>query len=73
MKTIYVCTRCGSAKIHQDATYYPNKDKYVLDDLTICNYCDNITSEGLKKVEVPDDFNIDRDLFDLNTLARCDK
>lgn len=62
MKTVYVCTRCGSANIQQDAlVYYNNReDVHTFDDL----YCENCESScKTKEVEVPDDFDIYTDIY----------
>ena len=62
MKTIYVCTYCGSANIQQDAWVHYNDRQNVqtFDDL----YCENCeSSRNTKEVEVPDDFDIYTDLY----------
>ena len=62
MKTIDVCTHCGSADIVQDAwVHYNNReDVSTFDDL----YCENCESScKTNEVEVPDDFDIYNDLY----------
>lgn len=62
MKTIQVCTHCGSANIQQDAWVHLNEptDIQAFDDL----YCEDCESScKTKEVEVPDDFDIYNDLY----------
>lgn len=62
MKTIYVCTKCGSANVLADAFVHVNdpEDVRTFDDV----YCENCESScKTKEVEVSDDFDIYNDLY----------
>ena len=71
MKTVLVCTRCGSADVLTDAFVHANDcdDVRTFDD----QYC--VRCEGechTTAVEVPDDFDIHDDFFDLEKL-KCEQ
>lgn len=62
MKTIYVCTECGSADITQDATWHYNDRENIqgFDDL----WCANCEQEcHTNEVEVPITFDVYSDIY----------
>lgn len=62
MKTIQICTHCGSGNVMRDAWVAVNDPDNVrtFDDL----YCENCESScNTQEVEVPDDFDIYNDLY----------
>ena len=62
MKTIQVCTLCGSGNVMRDTWVAVNdlNDVQTFDDL----YCENCESScNTQEVEVPDDFDIYNDLY----------
>ena len=66
MKTIQVCTHCGSGNVMCDAWVAVNDpdDVQTFDDL----YCENCESScNTQEVEVPDDFDIYNDLYKEST------
>lgn len=66
MKTIQVCTYCGSGNVLVDAFVHINNpdDVRTYDDC----YCENCESScSTTEVEVPDDFNIYNDLYQEST------
>jgi transcription elongation factor Elf1 len=67
MKTIFVCKDCGSADVTQDATHHLNNpnDCYFHED-EWCIKCGGETTTI--EVEVPNEFNVYKDKFDLSTL-----
>ena len=68
MKTIAVCKYCGSARIFQDAILNINRNSFdTYDDQSCENCCADSHSLAIT-VEVPDDFDIDEDIFDLEKL-----
>lgn len=62
MKTIQVCTNCGSSNVMRDAWVAVNDstDVRTFDDTYCCN-CES--SCALKAVEVPDDFDETNDIY----------
>ena len=66
MKTIHVCTHCGSANVLMDAFVHANdpEDVRTFDD----QYCEKCESScKTKEVEVPDDFDIYNDIYSEST------
>ena len=62
MKTIYVCTQCGSANIQQDAlVHYNDRLNIETFDYLYCENCESSCNTNV--VEVPDDFDIYNDLY----------
>ena len=65
MKTVHVCTTCGSPRVTFDAIVDPNHDNEVV---TIFDNSDCLDCEGecrTQEVEVPDDFDLETDKFNL--------
>lgn len=63
MKTVTVCTYCGSPRVTFDAMVDPNKDNEVVSifDNSDCQNCGGECST--QEVEVADDFNLETDFY----------
>ena len=66
MKTISVCTHCGSPRVFSDAYAAINSDEVRTFDDTFCDDCER--PSRVTDVSVPDTFDIDTDTFDWETL-----
>ncbi len=66
MKTVYVCTACGSANVLTDAFVHANDpdDVRTYDD-QYCEHCE--CSCKTQSVEVSDDFDIYNDIYQEST------
>lgn len=63
MKTVHVCTTCGSPRVFADAFAALNTDEVRTYDYTHCDDCEGECRT--QKVEVPDDFDLETDKFNL--------
>lgn len=72
MKTISVCKYCGSPRVRLDAVYDPNTKETFTFDHADCTDCGADSNTLTEDVEVPDDFDLETDTYDLNsnTLAQ---
>lgn len=63
MKTIQVCTTCGSPRVTYDALVDPNNDNEVVTifDNSDCRDCGGECNT--QEVEVSDDFNLETDFY----------
>jgi hypothetical protein len=66
---IFVCKHCGSAKVAKDASYFVNTGECDIHDCEWCAECGEDGSNLIIEVKVPDDFDVQRDEFDLSTLG----
>ena len=66
MKTISVCTHCGSRRVFQDAYAAINSDDVRTFDDIFCDDCEGACL--VANVSVPDTFDIDTDTFNWETL-----
>ena len=72
MKTISVCKYCGSPRVQIDASVDPNTKETFTYDHANCIDCWEGGNTLIRDVEVPDDFDLETDTYDLNsnTLAQ---
>ena len=72
MKTISVCKYCGSPRVRLDAVYDLNTKETFTYDHADCIDCGEGGNTLIRDVEVPDDFDLETDTYDLNsnTLAQ---
>jgi hypothetical protein len=68
MKKIFVCKYCGSGVVCQDATYVINSGGYRLHDEEWCECCGRCGCDVAREVEVPNEFNVFEDTFDVSEL-----
>lgn len=68
MKTIQVCNFCGSPRVFRDAIFNINRGTYDTYDDESCEHCYVEGHNLTVAVEVPDDFDIDDGMFDLEKL-----
>ena len=61
MKTVSVCTHCGSPRVFHDAYAAINSDDVRTFDDTFCDDCEGECS--VVDVKVRDDFDIETDFF----------
>ena len=67
MKTIHVCTYCGSPRVWADAFAALNSNDVHTYDYTHCDNCEGECSTT--QVDVPDDFDIEIDTYNFQELA----
>lgn len=72
MKTISVCKYCGSPRVRLDAVYDPNTKETFTYATPIASTAGKGGNTPIRDVEVPDDFDLETDTYDLNsnTLAQ---
>lgn len=63
MKTVTVCTYCGSPRVTFDALVDPNKDNEVVSILDSADCSDCAGECKTEQVEVPDDFDLETDFY----------
>ena len=63
MKTIHICSTCGSPRVFADAWAALNGDEVRTYDATHCDDCEG--PRHTRQVSVPDDFDLELDIYDL--------
>ena len=68
-KKVYVCSRCGSPELTQDASVRMNTEEVNIFDDVQCQCCGAEGHSVAMEVEVPEEFDVDDDIYDFETLT----